>query len=227
MHRLRPHGFRKYPSAISLHDVRAPRRPSKISVRVKHPSPDKIGWSLFPAGARERAPCTLQRGVKSWEVQVRRNILRWGDVDVQYIAHIPNNSSLRAPQNPLVDSRRHSLACSVLFGARSAKAYHREGMGSVVMDRVDTRTTESMAEMAERMSKELRAEMHNSEVQLSHWVAEREQRLGDIQVGMGGLLLFCGGSVVACQVALVSCALCRTWVENSRSNTTQRQRRQF
>eukprot|EP00752_Nemacystus_decipiens_P007822 g6987.t1 len=54
-------------------------------------------------------------------------------------------------------------------------------MASVVMDRVETRTTESMAEMAERMSKELRVEMHNSEIQLSHWVAEREQRLGDIQ----------------------------------------------
>lgn len=56
-------------------------------------------------------------------------------------------------------------------------------MGSVVMDRLETRSTESMTEMAERMSKELRAEMHNAEVQLSHWVAEREQRLGDIQVG--------------------------------------------
>lgn len=62
-------------------------------------------------------------------------------------------------------------------------------MGSVVMDRVEARTTESMAEMAERMSKELRAEMHNSEVQLSHWVAEREQRLGDIQVRTEGLPL--------------------------------------
>lgn len=54
-------------------------------------------------------------------------------------------------------------------------------MGSVAMETATT-TTESMTEMAERMSKELRAEMHNSEVQLSHWVAEREQRLGDIQV---------------------------------------------
>lgn len=73
-------------------------------------------------------------------------------------------------------------------------------MGSVMMDRVETRTTESMAEMAERMSKELRAEMHNSEVQLSHWVAEREQRLGDVQVsmGIGNLLLFCRGTVVLC-----------------------------
>lgn len=64
-------------------------------------------------------------------------------------------------------------------------------MGSVVMDRVEARTTQSMAGMAERMSKELRVEMHNSEVQLTHWVAEREQRLGDIQVGTGGIALCC------------------------------------
>lgn len=37
-------------------------------------------------------------------------------------------------------------------------------------------------EMADRMSKELRSEMHNAEVQLNNWVAEREQRLADIQV---------------------------------------------
>lgn len=81
-------------------------------------------------------------------------------------------------------------------------------MGSVMMDRVDTRTTESMAEMAERMSKELRAEMHNSEVQLSHWVAEREQRLGDVQVSMsiGNLFLFCRGTVVLCsQRSFLAC----------------------
>ncbi|CAN0079212.1 unnamed protein product [Pylaiella littoralis] len=53
-------------------------------------------------------------------------------------------------------------------------------MGSVATETTIT-TTESMTEMAERMSKELRTEMHNAEVQLSHWVAEREQRLADIQ----------------------------------------------
>lgn len=70
-------------------------------------------------------------------------------------------------------------------------------MGSLVTDRVETRMTESMAEMAERMNTELRAEMHNSEVQLSHWVAEREQRLGDIQVGKEGIPLCCWRVVVA------------------------------
>lgn len=57
-------------------------------------------------------------------------------------------------------------------------------MGSVATETTIT-TTESMTEMAERMSKELRTEMHNAEVQLSHWVAEREQRLADIQVSLG------------------------------------------
>ncbi|CAB1115635.1 unnamed protein product [Ectocarpus sp. CCAP 1310/34] len=54
-------------------------------------------------------------------------------------------------------------------------------MGSVMMDHAETRTMESMAEMADRMSKELRSEMHNAEVQLNNWVAEREQRLAEIQ----------------------------------------------
>ncbi|CAN0531403.1 unnamed protein product [Ectocarpus sp. 12 AP-2014] len=54
-------------------------------------------------------------------------------------------------------------------------------MGLVVMGHAETRTMESMAEMADRMSKELRSEMHNAEGQLNNWVAEREQRLADMQ----------------------------------------------
>lgn len=42
---------------------------------------------------------------------------------------------------------------------------------------------ESVAAMGERMTAELRSELHRTELQLSHWVAEREQRLGDLQVG--------------------------------------------
>ena len=41
---------------------------------------------------------------------------------------------------------------------------------------------ESMEEMGEKMTAGLRAELHSTEVQLSHWLAEREQRLGDLQV---------------------------------------------
>lgn len=39
---------------------------------------------------------------------------------------------------------------------------------------------ESVTAMGERMTAELRAELHRTELQLSHWVAEREQRLGDL-----------------------------------------------
>lgn len=46
---------------------------------------------------------------------------------------------------------------------------------------MELRSTESMGEMGEKMGAELRAELHSTEVQLSHWVAEREHRLGDIQ----------------------------------------------
>lgn len=41
---------------------------------------------------------------------------------------------------------------------------------------------ESVTAMGERMTAELRAELHRTELQLSHWVAEREQRLGDLHV---------------------------------------------
>lgn len=66
-------------------------------------------------------------------------------------------------------------------------------MGSVVMDHAETGTMESMAEMADRMSKELRAEMHSAEVQLNNWVAEREQRLADIQVSQASPCSLEGG----------------------------------
>lgn len=88
-----------------------------------------------------------------------------------------------------------SILCCVEVGegkegrSTPGQRYQEESMSSVAMDRVETRTTESMSEMAGRMTKELRAEMHNSEVQLSHWVAEREQRLGDIQVAKQPLWL--------------------------------------
>lgn len=38
-----------------------------------------------------------------------------------------------------------------------------------------------MVDMGERMSAELRSGLHETEVQLSHWVAEREQKLSSIQ----------------------------------------------
>lgn len=49
-------------------------------------------------------------------------------------------------------------------------------MGSAAVEGVDL-----MANMGEEISAELREELHRTEVQLSHWVAEREQRLGDMQ----------------------------------------------
>lgn len=55
-------------------------------------------------------------------------------------------------------------------------------MGLVEVDRMQPRMMESMAEMGENMTAGLRAELHSTEVQLSHWVAEREQRLADLQV---------------------------------------------
>lgn len=54
--------------------------------------------------------------------------------------------------------------------------------GLVEVGRMDPRMMESMAEMGEKMTAGLRAELHSTEVQLSHWLAEREQRLGDLQV---------------------------------------------
>lgn len=42
--------------------------------------------------------------------------------------------------------------------------------------------TESVETMGQRLTTELRAELHRTELQLSHWVAEKEQRFGDIQV---------------------------------------------
>lgn len=41
---------------------------------------------------------------------------------------------------------------------------------------------ESVTAMGERMTAELRSELHRTELQLSHWVAEREHRLGDLHV---------------------------------------------
>lgn len=55
-------------------------------------------------------------------------------------------------------------------------------MGLVESERMEPRTMESMDEMGEHMLAGLRAELQSAEVQLSHWVAEREQRLGDLQV---------------------------------------------
>ena len=55
-------------------------------------------------------------------------------------------------------------------------------MGLVELDRMEPRMMESMEEMGEKMTAVLRAELQSTEVQLSHWVAEREQRLGDMQV---------------------------------------------
>eukprot|EP00904_Undaria_pinnatifida_P005680 jgi/Undpi1/2241/HiC_scaffold_12.g05627.m1 len=56
-------------------------------------------------------------------------------------------------------------------------------MGLVESERMEPRTMESMDEMGEHMLAGLRAELQSAEVQLSHWVAEREQRLGDLQAG--------------------------------------------
>lgn len=55
-------------------------------------------------------------------------------------------------------------------------------MGSVAVEVMDTKKMESMLDIGENMTAELRAELHRTEVQLSHWVAEREQGLSDIQV---------------------------------------------
>lgn len=55
-------------------------------------------------------------------------------------------------------------------------------MGSVAVEGMETKKMESMVDVGEKMTMELRAELHRTEVQLSHWVAEREQRLSDIQV---------------------------------------------
>lgn len=41
---------------------------------------------------------------------------------------------------------------------------------------------DSVTAMGERMTAELRSELHKTELQLAHWVAEREQRLADMQV---------------------------------------------
>lgn len=72
-------------------------------------------------------------------------------------------------------------------------------MASVVMDRTELKTTESMSEMAERMSKELREEMHEADLHLTNWVAEREQRLADIQVKQRKhAITQCRSTVAAC-----------------------------
>lgn len=55
-------------------------------------------------------------------------------------------------------------------------------MTLVEAERMEPRAMESMEEMGGNMVTGLRAELHSAEVQLSHWVAEREQRLGDLQV---------------------------------------------
>lgn len=171
-------------------------------------SPDKLGRvepvPSNPASAREEG---LSPSVRSSEREKKR-----GDVDGGRNG-IPTSFFFEPPNRRLVffwlSFTRTPLG---LLGVERStplrEALPRGGMGSVMMDRVETRTTESMAEMAERMSKELRAEMHNSEVQLSHWVAEREQRLGDVQVsmGIGNLLLFCRGAVVLCsQRSFLAC----------------------
>lgn len=54
-------------------------------------------------------------------------------------------------------------------------------MGLVAVEGMETRT-ESIEALGERLTTELHAELHRTEVQLSHWVAEQEQRLGDMQV---------------------------------------------
>lgn len=60
-----------------------------------------------------------------------------------------------------------------------------KAMASVGVEGVDVRKMESMAEMGEKATAEVRAELHRSEVYLSNWVAEREQRLGDLQASGG------------------------------------------
>lgn len=54
-------------------------------------------------------------------------------------------------------------------------------MGSVGIESLGTEA-ESIETMGERLNAELRSELHRTEVQLNHWVAQMEQRLGDIQV---------------------------------------------
>ena len=57
-----------------------------------------------------------------------------------------------------------------------------EAMGSADIVRVEDRKRPSMISMGGKATAELRAELHRAELELSNWVAEREQRLGDLQV---------------------------------------------
>ncbi|CAM9604139.1 unnamed protein product [Ascophyllum nodosum] len=56
-----------------------------------------------------------------------------------------------------------------------------EAMGSADIVRVEDRKRPSMMSMGGKATAELRAELHRAELELSNWVAEREQRLGDLQ----------------------------------------------